>query len=163
MNTPTSNVPKGLEIKKHAHVNVSPFPNIRLCEYGRQKRGSWEEGFDVSRYTQHPICDCFLDYLLAHPAEIPKEWEGKLVCFWGTIYSVIQKEPVKISGQAENKIFDREVQYVRFLHLSGGVWKSDILALDDEFGPTRLSAELAVRQTVWGFVKRIFMWTSDLR
>jgi len=27
-----------------------------------------------------------LDYLLAHPHLIPKEWEGKRVFFWGTIY-----------------------------------------------------------------------------
>ncbi|MFH1078372.1 MAG: hypothetical protein V1745_03810 [Patescibacteria group bacterium] len=27
-----------------------------------------------------------LDHLLAHPKLIPKEWRGKSVCFWGTVY-----------------------------------------------------------------------------
>lgn len=169
MNTPTSSrVPKGFEIKSHYHSSdLKRKFKINLCAYGRQNQNSWEEGHDIKKYLSNPLCDCVLDRLLDHPDRIPSDWKGKLVFFWGTVYKVSQQIPVGAISpggvQTEAKVIGQETQYVRFLFMSQGIWQSEFLSLDDEFGPTRLSAELAPQESILKRLKNIFMWTTARR
>jgi hypothetical protein len=45
-------------------------------------------GTEIRRqFKSKPVLNVnVLDYLLAQPRLIPKLWEGKVICFWGTIY-----------------------------------------------------------------------------
>lgn len=170
MNTPTSFAPRGLEIKSHFHhlgIDFIKPLKIKLCAYGRQNHCSWETGHDIKKYVSNPLCADVLDYLLEHPEKIPEEWKGKLVFFWGTIYRTEECMPVAVAKMEEGVLnksgavpLKYEVQYVRCLYFVGGDWKWDMLSLDDDFGPTRVSAELDTRKTLWDFIKRFFMWTT---
>lgn len=69
---------------------------------------------------------CVLDYLLANPHLIPKEWKGKVVFFWGTIYRYSVGD-----------------LYVRYLFWDGGGWNWYCLWLDSDwsdFNPSALRA-----------------------
>lgn len=56
----------------------------------------------------HVLNACVLDFLLAYPRLIPKEWEGKVVFFFGTLYC---------------DTFDS--LFVRSLHFHKGEWLSE--------------------------------------
>lgn len=56
--------------------------------------------------TSKPVLNaCVLDYLLANPHLIPKEWKRNIIFFWGTVY--------------RNR---RGGLYVRYLYWNGGKW-----------------------------------------
>lgn len=169
MNTISPKVPKWLEIKKHLHTNIENIENIKLYTYGRQNNDSWEIGYDIEKRVVDPLCADVLDHLLNHQDKIPSSWKGKLVFFWGTIYKVEQKVPIvsavkSINGidKNESKSLVIDVEYVRFLFFNGGEWKSDFLSLDDEFGPTRVSAEHPSHFNLSFFIKRFVMWTTAM-
>lgn len=113
---------------------------MALRAYGRQRTGSWEDGHTICRLAAHPLGVDVLEGFLRHPHIIPEVWKGKLVFFWGTIYSA----PSTVPGVEGAPAIPHEILYVRCLIFSGGSWKDDFLSLDDEFGPTRLSAEIYV-------------------
>lgn len=164
MNTPSSRIPKGLGIISHYHTKQEKINKVKLCTYARQNHGSWEEGNDIKKYVSNPLCDDVLDYFLDHPEEIPESWKGKLIFFWGTIYGQQKTEPLVVAGTNEEgqpekyvRPFRYEEKFVRCLLFYGGKWTCDFLSLRDEFGPTRVSAELDTSRSLWDCVKDFFM------
>jgi hypothetical protein len=137
-------IPKGWEIDSHILPPPSYFGDeklVMLCVYGRQEKGSWETGHDIRHMVKNPLNACVLDYLLDHQDSIPPNWAGKLVFFWGTIYKVKQPVPF-INAEKKTAMIPIEKLFVRCLLKSGGEWVWDSLCLDDEFGFTRVSAEI---------------------
>ncbi len=111
-----------------------------LCAYGRQKKGSWEDGFFLKKKVKNPLGRFELTYFLEHQDEIPIEWNKKLICFFGAIFSEKHMDRLISPDGSRAITFDKE--FVPFLYKVDSGWKLDALGLDDEFGPTRLSAEL---------------------
>lgn len=132
-------LPKGWRIHFHRKMEgLADIDTIKLVAYGRQKSKSWEEGKDILHKTRDPLNAIAIETLLAYPKEIPESWKGKIVCFWGTLYT-----PAEISKPVvAEEIIAPPSLYVRCLVHSGGEWKDEYLSVNDEFGPTRVSAEL---------------------
>lgn len=91
---------------------------IDLYLSGQQKKGRWIKGHELRKdlADKAMLNANVLDYLLAHPNLIPKEWKGKAIFFWGTIYR----------GSAGSLC-------VRFLCFDGGGWVSDRSWLDNDW------------------------------
>lgn len=156
-------------IKDHYHSDPKSSSKIKLCIYGRQNEKSWEEGHDIKKFVSNPLCDHWLDYFLDHQEKIPNEWKGKLIFFWGTIYTLPQSMPLIIGSVSKDgtpnkniKSFKYNEQYVRCLYnISGNNWACDFLSLNDEFGPTRVSAEYTIKHTFLSNLSK--MWTKLIR
>lgn len=60
-------------------------PNMETSLSGKR----WIRGSQLIRELRdQPVLNAnVLQYFLIRPELIPEEWKGKLVCFWGTIYS----------------------------------------------------------------------------
>jgi hypothetical protein len=67
-----------------------------------------------------------LDYLLEHKEEIPEEWKGKRIYFWGTIF--------RSSGGN---------RHVRCLDWGGSDWGGDSNWLGNDWGDSRPAVRLA--------------------
>lgn len=159
MPTSPSRIPGGFVVKNHYHTDPTSDFKVKLCSYGRQNHGSWEDGYDIKKYVSNPLCADVLDELLANPIRIPDEWKGKLVFFWGTTYSI--SKPVNL-GLSTKAIMPTS-EYVRFLFMSGGEWRSEFMDVDDEFGPTRLSAELDTGRRLPQWIKNFFIACYNIR
>lgn len=93
-------IPGGKMIWDKDKVHLWFFP-------GQQKTGV--SGAEIYQLTEDkPVLNAnVLDYLLEHQELIPKEWKGKYVCFWGTIYRL---------GEG--------AKFVRYLFWANGKWHS---------------------------------------
>ncbi len=124
-----------------------------LRAYGRQKKGSWEDGFFIKKKAKRPLGRAELTYFLEHQNEIPEKWSRLLICFFGATFNEKQVDQV-ISKEGSRVIaFDKE--FVPFIYRAGDTWKIDAFALDDQFGPTRLSAELKPKP-IWNRIREWF-------
>lgn len=75
---------KVLSHRKHGVFKWSPSNFDLWCPEGESY-----SGFDVFRFLGDEsslLNACVLDFLLANPAYIPSEWEGKNIAFAGTVY-----------------------------------------------------------------------------
>lgn len=79
----------GWEIEEHikgGQLEWNPDEvKLWLCD---EQKGSSIEGNELRKLLKgKPVLNaCVLEYLLANPHLIPKEWKDKKVFFWGTIY-----------------------------------------------------------------------------
>ena len=148
--TTEPSIPLGWRVESHKEPRGLWLAEKTVLKlYGRQKDGFSEYGHDIRKRVKNPLNAVALDYLLSRPNKIPKSWEGKLVFFWGTIYRVPPPQQVSdsatvISGQL----------YVRCILKSGGQWIADSLSLDDDFGPSRVSAEVYLPNPIVKFIKK---------
>lgn len=62
----------------------------------------------AERMKEKGLSASVLDYLLENPEKIPKEWKGKWIYFWGTIFR-------NANG----------VLYVRYLYFDDGAWQTN--------------------------------------
>jgi len=143
-------IPRGFELYYHRRPKscgqetpdgAGLRTKVKLFSYGRQKHADWETGHYIFKKVKNPMSVSILDDFLQHPENIPTAWEGMLVCFWGTIYSRKETLPVMgMSGDLPPVSYER--LYVRCLFKSGGTWRDDMIPLDDQFGPSRVSVEM---------------------
>ena len=131
--------PSGMTIESNSFPRCGPEYKMVLKQYGKQKRGYSELGTTLRSKVKNPLAADATDRYLAFQDCIPKDWAGKVVCFWGTIYKRMETLPVMGSSQTNGVEYER--YYVRCMYMSGGKWVSDVLPLDDDFGPTRVSCE----------------------
>ena len=90
---------------------------VQLFLHSKQQGGSIEGNKLRKELADKPVYNAnLLDYLLENPHLIPKEWEGKTVVFWGTIYR-----------DSLGRLF------VKYLIWGGGPWSQDLCWLDYEF------------------------------
>jgi len=95
-----------------------------------QQEGRWCTGFEILKLLipkpgavkeQQALPGTCLDYLLEHPSEIPKEFEGKQIVFFGTVYRPAGTKKVAHAS-------------VRVLYQdSNGEWLFRYKCLDSEF------------------------------
>lgn len=108
---------KGWTIEEHKKGGklIWEPKNIELYLDSKQINGRIE-GNDLRKNLKgKPVLNaCILDYLLEHLSLVPEEWKGKLVYFWGTIFS-----------DADGSLF---VEYLCWL---GGRWRRYYSWLDD--------------------------------
>lgn len=116
-------VPPGWEVVEHKK------DGLFLCEpkaielhysqwqLQQQRNRSLFTGYELrEKIADKPLLNaCVLDFLLAHPDQVPAEWKGKDVYFWGTIYK-------RMSG----------LLAVRCLLSYSSIW-DDFLWLDADF------------------------------
>lgn len=105
--------------------------DIKLWLSEKQKT-SYQTGSDLydEVKVQSPLNACVLDYLLKNPKEIPEEWKGQYVYFWGTIL----RSP---SGD----------RYVLCLYWNDGAWDWRVLWLDGDWDAGGPSAVLATKSS----------------
>jgi len=81
----------GLELEEHRRTGVLVWHPEAVTLYlsERQKGGGCIDGDPIrEELRDKPVLNInVLDFLLAHQRLIPKAWRGKLICFWGTVYS----------------------------------------------------------------------------
>jgi len=101
---------------------------IRLHLLPNQMGGRYVEGNKLRKeLASEPVFNAnVLDYLLAHQELIPKEWKGRCVFFWGTIYR-------NSYGYL----------YVRYLYWDDGAWDWRYDWLGSIFGGNDPAAVLA--------------------
>jgi len=82
--------PEGWTVESHQKGGIRKFDKTTISPYlaDGQKNGSCMVGNDLrAALVAQPVENANqLDWYLAHSDQIPKEWKGKLVFFWGTIY-----------------------------------------------------------------------------
>ena len=83
-------IPKGFRIEQHLRSGEffwdSSKIKLYLCE--KQKKDSIGGHKLRQKLQGKAVLNAnVLDYLLANPYLIPKDWKGKFVFFWGTIYA----------------------------------------------------------------------------
>lgn len=135
---------------------IMAMDRFTLRAYGRQKKsgkGNWEDGLFLKKKAKRPLGRAELAYFLDHQQEIPAEWGKKLICFFGAVFSEKQMDRVMSKEGSIPLVYDKE--FVPFIYRVDAGWKLDAFALDDEFGPTRLSAELKP-QPIWSRIKEWF-------
>ena len=117
------------EVEEHKKGGMFKFNPEKISLYlsKQQKKGSIG-GHDLRKdLADKPVMNAnVLDYLLAHPKLIPKEWKGKYIFFWGTIY----------------RCSDRRL-YVRYLYWDGSECYCHYRWLDSDFnsgGPAALAS-----------------------
>jgi len=82
-------IPNGWSVEEHKKGGMFKFNPEKISLYlsKKQKKGSMEGNDLRKELANQPTLNAnFLDYLLAHPELIPKEWKDKYIFFWGTIY-----------------------------------------------------------------------------
>ena len=101
--------PDGWAVMRHQKGGKRKFDRNTIGLYlaDGQKNGSRMVGTDLrDALVSQPVENANqLDWYLAHPDQIPEEWKGKFIFFWGTIYR-----------NADGKLC------VRCLHWLGGRW-----------------------------------------
>lgn len=93
-----------------------------------QQNGGRDVGHKLrEELKSQPVLNaCVLDYLLANPTQIPDEWKGRYIFFWGTI-----------SRDSEGFL------YVRYLYWDGDQWDWGDYWLNSDWnddGPAAVSA-----------------------
>ncbi len=93
--------------------------NIKLVLFTGQKKIGGVKGVFIyeKSLSQNVLNANALDYLLAHQELIPKEWKGKCICFFGTIY--------------RNNLGYRCVRYLEWFNNG---WRCSSRSLELEFG-----------------------------
>lgn len=116
--------------KVEEHRNGGQFTwnkeTVNLYFSDRQRDGMWTDGHDFrEQLKDQPVLNAnVLDYLLKHQDLIPKEWKGRKICFWGTIYRNVGK-------------IDRDEGFgliVRYLYYDDNMWNWRFHYLIDVFG-----------------------------
>ncbi|MFI5260542.1 MAG: hypothetical protein ACHQU0_01990, partial [Candidatus Paceibacteria bacterium] len=112
-------VPDGWKVEEHRKGGQFKFEasQINLYLSAAQKKGSIRGKELRKELADKPVLNAnVLGYLLAKPHLIPKEWKGKSIFFWGTVYR-------------------RRGGYlcVRFLYWDGGRWIRSTYWLDDDW------------------------------
>jgi len=83
-------VPNGWSVEEHRKGGMVKWDPRRVVLHlsKKQQGGKVVEGNNLRKELANmPVLNAnVLDFLLANPHLIPKEWKGKLVFFWGTIY-----------------------------------------------------------------------------
>jgi len=112
--------PDGWKVVSHQKGGKRKFDRNAIGLYlaDGQKNGGRMVGTDLrDALAGQPVENAnLLDWYLANPDQIPEEWKGKFVVFWGTIYRL-----------ADGKLF------VRCLYWSGGRWLWDCRWLVSDF------------------------------
>lgn len=92
---PISHKKRGLLELDFSDIELYISPNMKKYLNRRDKliRGEeiWQELEEKDALNAN-----VLHYLLARPELVPAEWHGKLVCFWGTIYSVVSAPSILV-------------------------------------------------------------------
>lgn len=152
---PIDHLKNGMMIAEHVQNDNDFFVyKIVLKRYGRQYKGSWESGDFIRNSTKRPLCHHTMEKLLEHSNDIPDSWRGKVICFYGSIFKM--KTAQVIPGAMPARTIEYDQFYVPCIYFSQNRWVIDFLWLDDEFGPTRVSAELPPL-TIWQRIKSIFI------
>jgi len=82
-------IPNNWTVEEHQKGGEFEWNPDSLTLYlSEEQKQKWVTGRTLREELKgKPVLNaCVLDYLLAHPEIIPKEWKGKAVFFWGTIY-----------------------------------------------------------------------------
>ena len=83
-------VPEGCKVEEHRKGGQFEWNSsaVKLFPCGIQQGDKGITGHDSRKeLADKPVFNAnLLDYLLAHPDLIPKEWKEKVIYFWGTIY-----------------------------------------------------------------------------
>lgn len=83
-------VPDGWKVEEHQKGGTFTWdPNqVELHLEEAQKRSPWMKGALLREALKgkRVMNANLLDWLLAHPDQIPESWKGKAIFFWGTIY-----------------------------------------------------------------------------
>jgi len=82
-------IPDGWKVEEHQKGGNSTFDasKVELYLSKKQRSGSIEGNKLREELKGKKVLNAnVLDYLLANPKVIPKEWNGKAIFFWGTIY-----------------------------------------------------------------------------
>ncbi|MFA6324741.1 MAG: hypothetical protein WCX46_00730 [Candidatus Paceibacterota bacterium] len=118
-------IPSGWEVAEHKKGgNFKFIPSaVEFFIHKKQKNGFRGNKLNLELKDKKVLNVNVLDYLLAHPDIIPKEWKKdekgntRFIFFWGTIYLIV------------NTGF-----YVRYLCWEFGEWRCGVRWLDDDFG-----------------------------
>lgn len=81
-------VPESWTVEEHRKGGIlKALPKIDLYLSEKQKTG-YIQGYDLQKELEGKTVfnSNLLFWFLKHPTLIPKEWDGKYVFFWGTIY-----------------------------------------------------------------------------
>lgn len=118
------------EHKKGGMIKFNP-EKISLYLSKKQRKGTIG-GHDLRKeLADKPVMNAnVLRYLLEYPEFIPKEWRGKDICFWGTIYCDL-----------DGKL------WVCYLHCVGVNWSLNYHTLDSDFNssnPAVLAVDLGL-------------------
>lgn len=101
------------DIELYVSPNMKKYQN-RRCQLIRGEE-LWKELDNKDALNAN-----VLQYLLARPELVPAEWCGKLVCFWGTIYSVVSVPHITVVlahqwGQKVGKRLNSMTTYEDFM------------------------------------------------
>lgn len=105
------------------------YENMVLHLEPEQKESHLNGTIIAERLKVNGLSSSVLDYLLENTKEIPKDWKGKYVYFWGTIFRY-----------ADGRL------YVRCLVWDDGKWQAYYDWLDDDFdgsNPAAVSASMS--------------------
>lgn len=84
-------VPGEWKVEEHKKGGQLNWDTVKINLYlsQSQQNGKYVQGHKLRKeLANQPVLNAnVLDFLHAHPELIPKEWKGKRVYFWGTIYS----------------------------------------------------------------------------
>lgn len=83
-------LPEGWTVEEHRRMGQMEWDPTKVSLYlsDRQRGSGMIKGNDLrEEFAGKPVLNAnVLDWLLKRPEEIPEEWKGKDVFFWGTIY-----------------------------------------------------------------------------
>lgn len=86
----TPYLPSGWKVVKHQKGGMWEWDSTRVGLYlsNGQKNNGAVTGYNLFKELVNKPClnANVLDWLLAHQGEIPVEWRGSAVFFWGTVY-----------------------------------------------------------------------------
>lgn len=123
-------VPKGYKVVEHRGKGLFTWDKKAQAQalylHEEQENGRIWGGTLYEKVAEVRVLNAsVLDLNLARPHLIPKEYEGKAVVFWGTVY---QKE-------------ETDLLYVRNLSKSPlHGWMSSLVWIDSDFGPNMPAA-----------------------
>lgn len=120
-------IPAGWKVEEHKKGGQFEWDlkKVQLCLSPNQEDNKCIEGNKLRRELEGlPTFNAnLLDYLLDHKELIPKEWKGKAIFFWGTIYRY-----------ADGSL------YVRYLCFGGKSWRWSYYWLGYDFNSDRPAA-----------------------
>ena len=122
--------PDGCSVESHTPGATVDVRKITLHFDPGQMDGESIKGTELRKLLEgQPVLNaCVLDHLLDHPEQIPEDWKGKDIFFWGTIYR-----------DSDGR------QYVRCLCWSGDAWFWRSCRLEggwDDGSPAALTASI---------------------
>ena len=86
---PVTHKKRGLLELDFSDIKLYVSPNMKKYGSGSESRETIYGGKLWQELEEKDVLNVnVLQYLLARPELVPDEWCGKLVCFWGTIYSI---------------------------------------------------------------------------